>query len=139
LFFFCFSLECLTGDIFVARAAIPDWPIVSAKVSQAAVIAGVPPEVAPPSFAARRIRRGIPYHCRASYEFPSRRDAVRRLVRNASPDRASAAALAEAMTGQTVVVRYDPRKPKDSAVEGMSVLGRKVLQKDSNILNPKVF
>jgi hypothetical protein len=55
---------------FRRPAAIPDWPIVLAKVTKAAVIAGVPPEVAPPSFAARRIRRVIPYHCRASYEFP---------------------------------------------------------------------
>jgi hypothetical protein len=42
------------------------------------------------------------------------------------------------MNGQTVLGRYDPRKPKDSVVEGMAILGRRVLQKDDNILNPKV-
>jgi hypothetical protein len=66
LFFFRFSWGCLTRDIFVARTAIPDCPIVSAKVTKAAVIAGVPLEVVPP----------------------------------------------------------DPRKPKDSVVEGMAVLAR---------------
>ena len=52
---------------FLRAAAIPDWPIVSARVS---VISGVPPGFADYPFEFGRIPRLIPYHCRVSYVFP---------------------------------------------------------------------
>jgi hypothetical protein len=51
---------------------------------------------------------------------------------------AEALGFAESLKGQSVLIKYDPRKPTDSVVEGQKVLERKVIQ-DTNLLNPKVW
>jgi len=124
---------------FLRAADIPDWPIVSARVTKAAVITGVPPEFVPRiAFATGRVPQLIPYHCRASYSFLVDGALYEGWFAWLAKDQAGAESFAEAVKGQTVLVKYDPRKPADSVVEGKEVLGRKVIQ-DSNILNPKVW
>jgi hypothetical protein len=46
--------------------------------------------------------------------------------------------FAETLKGQSLLVKYDPRKPADSVVEGQKVFGRKIIQ-DTNLLNHKVW
>jgi hypothetical protein len=77
------------------------------------------------------------YHCRSTYVFLVDGRLFEGWFAMPALDRASAEAFADALNGQTFLVKYDPRKPKDSVVEGKEVLGRKVIQ-DTNIFNPKV-
>lgn len=124
---------------FLCAADIPDWPIVPARVTKVAVITGVPQEFVPRiAFAAGRIPQLIPYHCRASYAFLVDGALYEGWFAWLAQDQVSAESFAEALKGQTVLVKYDPPKPADSVVEGKEVLGRKVIQ-DTNVLNPKVW
>ncbi len=140
---FIFLLLLLFGvpytRYFLRAADIPDWPIVSARVIKAAVITGVPQEFVPRiAFATGRVPPTVPYHCRANYSFLVDGALYEGWFAWLAKDQAGAESFAEAVKGQTVLVKYDPRKPADSVVEGKEVLGRKVIQ-DSNILNPKVW
>ena len=45
--------------------------------------------------------------------------------------------FAETLKGQSLLVKYDPRKSADSVVEGQEIFGRKIIQ-DTNLLNHKV-
>ena len=124
---------------FLRMAHIPNWPIVSARVTKAAVISGLPPAAVPPiALAGRSAGQVVPYHCRASYAFPVDGTLFEGWFAIPALDRASAEAFAESISGQTVLVKYDPRKPKDSIVEGKQSLGRKVIQ-DTSIWNPKLW
>jgi hypothetical protein len=80
----------------------------------------------------------IPYHCRARYVFladGSLHEGSFVLAKNA----AEAHALAGALQDQTILVKYNPRDPKDSKVEREKVLDKKVLQEGENPLNPRVW
>jgi hypothetical protein len=84
------------------------------------------------------VRRIVPYHCRADYAFLVNGTLFEGWFAIPALDRASAEAFVESLNGQTVLVKYDPDKPRDSLVEGKKVLGIKVIQ-DTNIWNPKLW
>ena len=54
-------------------------------------------------------------------------------------DLAEAESLAETLRGQAVLVKYDPRKPEDFKLEEERMFDRKVIQEDTQVLNPRVW
>lgn len=52
---------------------------------------------------------------------------------------AEAHALAGALQDQSILVKYNPRHPKDSKVEGEKILDKNVLQEGDNPPNPRVW
>lgn len=124
---------------FLRAAAVQRWQRVSARVTKVVALPGLPPEIVPRLTLMRgRVRRIAPYHCRATYVFLANGALVEGWFALPATDRPAADAAAESLNGQTVMVRYNPRNPKDSAVEDMTVLGKKVLQ-DTSALNPKLW
>src|SRR5271154_1209710 len=52
---------------FLPAVEIPNWPMVSARVTKAVVISGLP---SPPfALTQSNSRLAVPFHCRASYSF----------------------------------------------------------------------
>ena len=54
-------------------------------------------------------------------------------------DLAEAESFVEALSGKSVLVKYDPRKPEDSELEEKHMLDRKVIQEDTQPLNPRIW
>ena len=84
-----------------------------------------------------RIPRLFPCHCRALYVFLVNGALYEGWFALVAKSQAEALGFAEALKGQSVLIKYDPRKPTDSVVEGQKVLEKKIIQ-DTNLLNPKV-
>jgi|ERR1700722_3737751 len=127
------------GRYFLRAKHIPDWPIVSAAVRKTEVLPGLPPEYAPPmAMAVGRVPQLVPCHCRALYVFLVNGALYEGWFALVAKTQAEASGFAEALKGQSIFVKYDPRKPTDSVVEGQKVLERKIIQ-DTSLLNPKVW
>jgi hypothetical protein len=127
------------GRYFLRVKNIPDWPIVSATVRKTEVLPGLPREYVPSmAITVARIPQLVPYHCRALYVFLVDGALYEGWFALVAKSQTEAVGFAETLKGQSILIRYDPRKPADSTVEGQKVLERKIYQ-DTNLLNPKVW
>ena len=127
---------------FLRRADIPEWPIISARVEKTEVLSGPPREVYPvpvPMPIPVTVTQLIPYHCRARYVFLAGGSLYEGSFVLLAKNAAEAHALAGALQDQTILVKYNPRHPKDSKVEGEKILDKKVLQEGDNPVNPRVW
>ena len=90
------------------------------------------------AMAVGRVPQLVPCHCRALYVFLVNGALYEGWFALVAKTQAEASGFAEALKGQSIFVKYDPRKPTDSVVEGQKVLERKIIQ-DTSLLNPKVW
>lgn len=105
-------------------------------------LSGPPPEVYPvpvPMPFPVTATQLIPYHRRARYVFLANGSLHEGSFVLLAKNAAEAHALAGALQDQTILVKYNPRDPKDSKVEEEKVLDKKVLQEGENPLNPRVW
>jgi hypothetical protein len=125
---------------FLRRASIPDWPITEARVTRADVLRGVPNEFVP-RIAIRpwRVRTLVPFHCRAQYVYLVDGATYAGWFALFAMDSTTAQDYATRLAGHTVLVKYDPRHPKDSTLEEPKMFDRTAVQEQSNVLNPKVW
>src|SRR5262249_18001294 len=127
---------------FLRRADIPEWPIISARVEKAEALPGPPREIYPapvPLPFPATPAKVVPYHCRVCYVYLAEQSlyegSFALLARNAE----EAHGLADALQDQTILVKYNPRNPKDSVAYDERILDKKVLQEGENPLNPRVL
>jgi hypothetical protein len=115
---------------FLRAKAIPTWPTVLARVTQASACQGSP--TAPSRFS------GLLFHCAVWYEFEA--SGLRHKGRFAlmTGDEMIAMKTAELILHREVPIRYNPRNPSDSVTAEKEILGRKVFQKQS-WLNPRAW
>jgi hypothetical protein len=123
---------------FFRRAAMPGWPIVSARVEKTAIAPGPPREIPwVPTFVPSTAL--FPYHCRANYAFLAGGRLYEGKFALLASNVAEAQGLADSLRDQTILVKYNPRRPKDSIVEEPKLFGKKVFQDGWNPINPKVW
>jgi hypothetical protein len=122
------------------RAAIPNWPITSARVAHVDVRQGVPSEYAPRiAVGTRRAQMVVPFHCRAQYAYLVDGATYAGWFALFAKDSPTAEDYAKRLAGQAVLVKYDPHHPKDSVLEEPKMFDCKPVQEQSNVLNPKVW
>ena len=127
---------------FLRRANIAEWPIISARVEKTEVLTGPPREVYPvpvPMPFPVTATQLIPYHCRAHYVFLADGSLYEGSFVLLAKTAAEAQALAGALQDQTILIKYNPRRPKDSVVEEEKIVDKKALQEGDNLLNPRVW
>jgi hypothetical protein len=127
---------------FLRRADIPEWPITSARVEKTESQSGPPREVYPvrvPMPLPITATQLVPYHCRFRYVFLADGSLYEGSFVLLAQNAAEAYALAGALQDQTILVKYNPRHPKDSVVADERILSKRVLQEGENVMNPRVW
>jgi hypothetical protein len=125
---------------FLRRASMPNWPITNARVTHADVRPGLPNEFAPRiAVSIRRAQWVVPFHCRAQYVYLVDGVTYAGWFALFAKDSSSAHDYASRLAGQTILVKYDPRHPKDSILEEPKVFDCQAVQEQTNMLNPKVW
>jgi hypothetical protein len=123
---------------YLRRKRIPDWPVTSARVEKTTFAPGPPAEI-------RSAPAGVPYdvvfpyHCRANYVFVvdgTRYGGTFSLLAN---DEVESQKLIESLRDQSILVKYNPLRPKESIVKDRELLGKKVFQEGWNPIDPKIW
>jgi hypothetical protein len=123
---------------FFRRADIPNWPIVSARVEKTTIAPGPPREllvilsIVPPKIL-------VPYHCRANYVFLVDGTLYAGTFALLAKNVGQAQGLADSLRDRSILVKYNPRRPKDSIIEEPELLGTKVFQEGWSPINPKIW
>jgi hypothetical protein len=124
---------------FLRRRNIASWPIMSARVSKVEIFDGVPQEYVPRMAIRPGMPVTIPYHCRAQYAYLVDGTLYPGWFALLAKSLTEAQGLAKGLQNLTIKVKYDPRKPADSALEEPRILDKKVVQSGTNPLNPTVW
>jgi hypothetical protein len=123
---------------YLRRSKIPDWPITSARVGKVTISRGAPPEIpVPPTVIPETAL--IPFHCHATYAFLVDGKLYDGAFSLLAKTEAQAKDYADALRDQTILIKYNPRKPKDSILEERELLGTKAFQYGWSPINPKVW
>ncbi len=124
---------------FLRRRNINSWPITTARVGHAGIFDGVPQEYVPRMAIRPGMPTTIPFHCRAQYAYLVDGTVYSGWFALLVRSQAEAEELNKRLQDLTLRVRYDPRKPADSVLEGPRLFDKKVVQSGTNPLNPNVW
>ena len=121
------------------RGNITSWPITTARVSNTEIFGGVPQEYVPRIAMRPGMPTVIPFHCRAQYAYLVDGTIYSGWFALFAKSLAEAQELTTHLQDLTIRVKYDPRKPADSVLEETRMFKHKVIQADTNPLNPRVW
>jgi hypothetical protein len=124
---------------FLRRSEIPSWPITNARITDSEVRRGLPDEYIPQiANIDPYVHAVVPFHCRAQYVYLVDGATYSSWFALFAMSQPAAQEFAVRLAAQTILVKYDPRNPEDSVLEEPRMFDQKVIQADTNPLNPKV-
>jgi hypothetical protein len=124
---------------FLRRRDVTSWPIATARVSHAEIVAGVPQEYVPRMAIRPGMPVTIPFHCRAQYAYLVDGNVYSGWFALLAKSQNEAQELNKRLQDLAVRVKYDPRKAADSVLEETRMFDHKVVQAGTNPLNPNVW
>jgi hypothetical protein len=124
---------------FLRRRDISSWPITTARVSDAKIVAGVPQEYVPRMAIRPGMPTVIPFHCRAQYAYQVDGAVYSGWFALLAKSQTEAQELNKRLQDLAVRVKYDPRKAADSVLEEPRLFDKKIVQAGTNPLNPNVW